>query len=69
MLSDRTIGFIGAGNMAEALIAGLLHAKRLPPMQLLASDIDPSRLTWLQDRYGIRTAPTNPAVAREADLL
>ena len=69
MLSDSTIGFIGAGNMAEALIAGLLHAKRLPPVQLLASDIDPSRLTWLQDTYGIGTAPANPAVAQEADIL
>lgn len=69
MLSDRTIGFIGAGNMAEALIAGVLHAKQLPPAQLLASDIDQSRLTWLSHTYGIRTAPTNPAVAREADIL
>jgi pyrroline-5-carboxylate reductase len=69
MLSDSTIGFIGAGNMAEALIAGLLHAKRLPPVQLLASDIDQSRLDRLHDAYGIRTALNNSAVAREADVL
>src|SRR6478752_400389 len=35
MLSDCTIGFIGAGNMAQAMIAGLLHAERLLPAQLL----------------------------------
>jgi pyrroline-5-carboxylate reductase len=69
MLFDTTIGFIGAGNMAEALIAGLLHAKLLPPVQLVASDIDHSRLTWLQHTYRIRTAPANPAVARETDIL
>lgn len=69
MLSDSTIGFIGAGNMAEALIAGLLHAKRLTPAQLYASDIDQSRLAWLHHTYGIRTVPTNSIVAREADML
>jgi pyrroline-5-carboxylate reductase len=69
MLSDRTIGFIGAGNMAEALIAGLLHAKRLAPDRLLASDIDESRLTWLQHTYRIRTDGSNAATAREADIL
>ncbi len=69
MLSDRTIGFIGAGNMAEALIAGLLHANRLPPARLLASDIDESRLTWLNQTYKIRTASDNTIVAQEADIL
>jgi pyrroline-5-carboxylate reductase len=69
MLSDRTIGFIGAGNMAEALIAGLLHANWLPAEQLLASDIDESRLTWVRHTYGIRTARSNATVAHEVDVL
>jgi pyrroline-5-carboxylate reductase len=69
MLSECTIGFIGAGNMAEALIAGLLQAERLPAARLLASDIEQSRLAWLHHTYKIRTAPDNPAVAREADIL
>ena len=69
MLSDCTIGFIGAGNMAQAMIAGLLHAERLLPAQLLASDIDESRLRWLHQTYNIRTFVSNRAVAQEADIL
>jgi pyrroline-5-carboxylate reductase len=69
MLTDCTIGFVGAGNMAEALIAGLLHANRLPADRLLASDIDESRLFWIQDAYAIRTAKDNVTVAHEADVL
>ena len=69
MLSDCTIGFIGAGNMAQALIAGLLHAERVLPAQLLASDIDESRLSWLHQTYNIQTFASNPAVAQEADIL
>ena len=69
MLLDRTIGFIGGGNMAEALIAGLLHAQLVSAAQLLASDVDESRLTWLHRTYGIRPASGNHAVAQEADIL
>ena len=69
MLSDRTVGFIGAGNMSEALIAGLLHAGLLPPGRVLASDIDGSRLAALSRNHAIRTTRSNPEVAQEADIL
>ena len=32
----RTIGFIGAGNMAEAMIGGLLRGEDFAPAQVLA---------------------------------
>jgi pyrroline-5-carboxylate reductase len=69
MLSDHRVGFIGAGNMTEALIAGLLHAKLLPSAGLLASDIIDSRLTWLEYTYKIGTIRSNRAVAQGADIL
>ena len=69
MLANRKIGFIGAGNMAEALIAGLLHANRLSPSQLMASDIDGARLTGLHQTYKIEMAGSNQDVAERADIL
>ena len=69
MLANRRIGFIGAGNMAEALIAGLLHANRLPSSQLLASDIDGRRLAWLHRTYNIEVDGHNRGVADRADIL
>ena len=69
MLSDRTIGFIGAGNMAEAMIASLLYAQVLSSSRIVASDVDESRLIVLHHRYAIRTASSNRAVAKEADIL
>jgi pyrroline-5-carboxylate reductase len=69
MLSGRTIGFIGAGNMAEALISGLLHGRRVAPAQLLASDIDASKPARLHQTYKIETASTNREAARKADVL
>jgi pyrroline-5-carboxylate reductase len=69
MLSDRTIGFIGAGNMAEALIGGLLYAGLVAPSRLFASDVEHSRLTLFDRTYGIRTTGGNRTVAEEADIL
>src|ERR687898_3236181 len=69
MLSGLTIGFIGAGNMAEALISGLLHGKRITPAQLLASDINASKVARLRENYKIEAASTNRDVAKQADVL
>ena len=69
MLTDHRIGFIGAGNMTEALIAGLRHANLLPGAGILASDIIETRLTWLEHTYKIGTTHSNRAVAQGADIL
>jgi pyrroline-5-carboxylate reductase len=69
MLSGRTIGFIGAGNMAEALISGLLYDRRMAPAQVLASDVNASKVARLHEIYKIEAAPTNHDVAKRADIL
>lgn len=66
---DRTVGFIGAGNMAGALIKGLLHAKLLPPDRIVASDPHGERLGELARQYGIRAVRDNQAVVREAEVV
>lgn len=55
----RPVGFIGAGNMAEAMIGALLQAGLLQPGEVQASDVSVERLRDLQDRYGIETMTDN----------
>ncbi|MGO9712093.1 MAG: NAD(P)-binding domain-containing protein, partial [Polyangiaceae bacterium] len=38
-MKTRTLGFLGAGNMAGALIKGLLHAGAVAPSRIVASDV------------------------------
>jgi pyrroline-5-carboxylate reductase len=65
----RRIGFLGTGNMAEALIKGLIHAKIVEPADILGSDPRASRRKELVDRYGIRAVAENGEIARVADVL
>ncbi|HEU4683791.1 MAG TPA: pyrroline-5-carboxylate reductase [Nitrospira sp.] len=61
--------FVGAGNMTEALIAGLLHANRTLPSQLTASDIDHRRCDLLRDRYRVAATQKNREAVMGADVV
>ncbi|RMG37202.1 MAG: pyrroline-5-carboxylate reductase [Gammaproteobacteria bacterium] len=67
-MKDATIAFIGAGNMAAALISGLI-ADGVPPDRLLASDPDQERLQQLAHTAGVRTLQDNDAAVRAADVV
>lgn len=62
-----TIGFIGAGNMAAALIDGLI-ANGWDSSNLHASDTDQARLDLLATK-GIATSPDNHSVVSISDVI
>jgi len=64
-----TIGFIGGGNMAEALIKGIINARIYKPKNIFVSDIRRERLALLAKEYGIQTLNENPALAAKVDIL
>ncbi len=68
-LNNKTIAFIGAGNMAEALIRGLLAAKEVEPEQIIAADVRAERLSFFREMFHIRTAHNNTAAAQAADII
>ncbi len=61
----RTIGFIGGGNMAEAMIRGLLRGNDFSPAQVSVSGPREERMRELHDAYGIEATTDNhvPAAA------
>jgi pyrroline-5-carboxylate reductase len=64
----KTIGFIGAGNMAEALIRGLLRAN-VAPARIGASGPRDERMAELRDRFGIVTSTDNLAITRRSEIV
>lgn len=65
----KKLGFIGGGNMAEALMRGLLEKKVFAPADLIASDVDPSRRQYLKRRLKVDTTEQNLEVLRNSRAL
>jgi pyrroline-5-carboxylate reductase len=70
VLDQMKIGFLGAGNLAEALIGGMLKKGLVRPAQVVATNrSNRERLRTLQQRYGIQVTTQKAAVVEMADLL
>ncbi|WP_136798286.1 MULTISPECIES: pyrroline-5-carboxylate reductase [Desulfosediminicola] len=69
MLTDKKIGLIGGGNMAEALISGLVMSNAALPENIICSDIRQEPLDELKKKYGVCTTTDNLEVARRAEIL
>lgn len=65
---DASIGFIGAGAMAEAIVAGAIERAVVLPDRLRAYDIRHERLEELKRKYGINMAEDLPS-ALAADII
>jgi len=66
---QRAIGFVGGGNMAGALIKGLLAAGLYRPEELCASDVDAQKRTLLRRRFRIDATGDNRALVRGAKVI
>ena len=67
-MAEKSISFIGAGNMAEAMIRGLLHGEVFAPGDVAASAPREERRRELAEKFGIRTTADNREAAR-ADIV
>jgi pyrroline-5-carboxylate reductase len=68
-MQDLSIGFLGAGNMAGALIKALLHGHATTADRILATDIRDERLEELHEQFGIQTSDDNAKVVAFSDVL
>lgn len=64
---NASIGFIGAGNMASALVGGLL-ARGFAPKRLGLADPNPAQLAHFDDRK-LFTSTDNAALVARSDVL
>jgi pyrroline-5-carboxylate reductase len=68
-MSLPALGFLGAGNLAEALLRGLLETRTCLPSQLYLSDPNGERTAFLSEALGVHTAHDNPALAAKCPVL
>ena len=63
MFEEKKIAFIGPGEMAEAMIHGLIRRQVAQPQALLAAGPRQERLDQLHDKYGIQVYLDNAHAA------
>ena len=63
------IGFIGLGNMASAMIGGMLQKEIVQPEDIMGSDKSVAMREKAAEAYGILTKESNEEVAKESEVL
>jgi pyrroline-5-carboxylate reductase len=69
VLQEKTIGFIGSGNMGEALVSGLVLSKAAKPENIFCSDISEDLLQDIKDKYNVKTTTDNVEVASKCEIV
>ena len=64
-----TLGFFGAGKMAEGILAAASLAKGFDPQTVLLAEKIPARAAELSRRYTVRTTADARDVARAARVI
>ncbi|MCL0052378.1 pyrroline-5-carboxylate reductase [Peptococcaceae bacterium] len=66
---STSIGFLGGGVMAEALITGIIKSGLLSADKIFVSDINYERLNTLKRKIGIQVVNSNAEILKKAELL
>lgn len=69
MLNSKKIGFIGAGNMGEALISGLIGSGSAQAENIICSDVRDATLATLRETWGVQTTTDNNTVVDASDII
>ena len=64
-----TVGFIGLGNMAKAMIGGMLAGKLAEPADIVGSARTEATRRKMKETYGITVTEDNGQAAEKADVL
>lgn len=68
-MKNIRIGFIGGGNMAEAMLHAILTKGLASTDRVMVSDISSKRRKYLTTRYGVSTTADNRELVREGEVV
>ncbi|MCC8029291.1 MAG: pyrroline-5-carboxylate reductase [Lachnospiraceae bacterium] len=68
-MAEKMIGFIGGGNMASAIIGGLISSGASDRNHIIASDKSEASVQRLKEMFGIQASTENTEISSNADIL
>ncbi|MGO1469502.1 MAG: pyrroline-5-carboxylate reductase [Tissierella sp.] len=66
---NKKVGFIGCGNMAKAMIRGIIGSKIVDKKDIIVSANTKETLDKVEEKYGVTTTLENKEVAKKSDYL
>lgn len=63
------LGFLGTGNLAAAILGGVLAAQAASPEDIMIFDRDPAKTAALHEKYGVAVAADAAQAAAQCALL
>ncbi|MGO5075294.1 pyrroline-5-carboxylate reductase [Clostridium sporogenes] len=66
---NKVIGFIGAGNMGQAMVGGIVNSKLVVSENIILSDLNEKALAAANEKFGVRVTTDSNELAKEADIL
>lgn len=69
MIKNYKVGFIGAGNLAQALIKSLVQNQVIAPENIYASNRTDGKLIKLKEQLNINTCKTNEELVESSDIV
>ena len=68
-MENKVIGFIGLGNMASAIIGGMLQKQVVEAKNIIGADKMPEAREKVKAKFNIETTENNAEIAEKADIL
>ncbi|WAR17798.1 P5CR2-like protein [Mya arenaria] len=66
---NMTVGFIGAGRMAQAMARGFISAGVIKAENIMLSDVNPHMLNSIKKDLGVKITECNREVVTRSDLI
>lgn len=69
MIKNRKVGFIGVGNMGQAIIRALIESSAVPVANIYATNRSSGRLKRVEEIFGLKGLQTNEELVDTCDII
>ena len=69
MVETMKLGFIGTGNMASAIMGGIIRNEVIPAEEIIGADLFAPGRERVKSQFGIHVTDSNKEVAQKAEVI
>lgn len=66
---DLRIGFIGSGNMAQAIMGGIIKSNLVDKGNIYASAVSDKTINLVREKYGVNTSKDNKDIIKNSNII